>query len=353
MCRHDVITETALIAIETLFCIMASLVSLLVLLMGPVDLLAANSCDIYVAVGQDLELPFVYDQLDLSYVLRWTHNKSIVFYRQQSRVTVGNASDLSRTGSLKLRDLQFSSSGDYQVDVLDRNNTPAVRWLRRLCVLEWAPKPQLTSFCDFPTSTLQLNCQVAKPQAVEFSWAIDGKILTSEKKQKLSVSLAKIKASTSFTCKAANAVSWVNSDIVRHSCTMSTATQTGNYCFRLQTVQATFAGGAGLLLLLLAIIITLCCCRRQRQRPQEAKDGEAFRMRNARNVREAAAVVPEYEVMLSPAKPQGQSSEQDYYLPVPQAEDKPTNRHHPAAEEAERSSPVPKPRTKSPQMAKV
>lgn len=328
--------------------------SVLVILMGLLDLLAVNGCDIYGAVGQDLVLPFTYNRLDLSHVVRWVHNKSIVFYRQEGQVSTGNASDLSQNGSLTLHDLRFSSSGEYQVTVLHRDNTPAVRWSRRLCVLDRVPKPQLTSFCDFPTSTLQLTCQVARPEGVHFSWAIDGKFLPSEKEQKLNISLVKTKAGMSFTCSVANAISQGKSDIVRHACTTSAAPQARNYCFGLQTVQAVFAGGAFLLLLLLAIIITLCC-RRQRRRSSGAKDGEAFRMRNTRNVREAGSVSPDYETMLPPARPHGQSGEQDYYLPVPQTQDKPANRpsNHPAAEEGKRYSPVPKPRTKSPQMAQV
>lgn len=331
---------------------MACLPSLLVLLIGSVDLLAANDCDIYGTVGQDLVLPFVYNGLNLFHVLRWTHNKTIVFYRQLGRVSIGNATDVSLNGSLTLNNLQFSSSGDYQVDVLERKSKPAAKWSRRVCVIDRVPKPQLSSVCDFPASTLRLNCHVAETQGVEFTWAIDGKFLTSEKRQELNVSLTKMKAGMSFMCSVANAVSRENSDIVRHACTRSPATQVDNYCFRLETVQAVFAGGAGLLLLLLIIIITLCC-RRQRHRPLEARDGEEVRMQNARTMQEQSSVNPDYETMLSSVKPQGQSSH--YYSTVPQPEDEPANRlsHHPVAEGGERYSPVPKPRTKSPQTANM
>lgn len=330
---------------------MACLAPLLVLL-GSADLLAVYGCHIYATVGQDLVLPFNYPQLDLSHVLRWTHNKTIVFYRQQNLVSVGNATDVSANGSLSLKDLQFSSSGDYQADVLDRKNKPATSWSRRLCVLARVPKPQLSSVCDFPASTLHLTCHVAQSQGVEFSWALDGKVLTSEKKAKLSVPLAKVKAGGSFMCSVANAVSRENSDIVRHACSSSPATQAGQYCFRLQTVQALFAGGAGVVLLLLAIIITLCC-RCQRQKLRGARDVEEFRMQKARKVQEPGSGNPDYETMHSPGKPQGQSSEHVYYSTVPQSEDKTANRllDHPVAEVAERSSPVPKPRTKRPQTA--
>lgn len=333
---------------------MACLASLLVILIGSVDLLAGDRCDIFSSVGQDLVLPFVYKGLDLSHVLRWTHNKTIVFNRQQSRVSTGNATDVSPTGSLRLSDLQFSSSGVYQADVLDKNNKPVATWSHRVCVIERVLKPHLSSLCDFPASTLNLNCHVAKTQDVEFSWAIDGNFLTSEKKEKLSISLTKIKDGMSFMCNVANQVSRKDSDIVRHTCTSSSATQVDKYCFGLQTVQAVFAGGAGLVLILLAIIITLCC-HRQRQRPQGATAGDEFRMRNAREVPEPGSVSPDYETMCSSVKPQGQSSEKDNCLTVPQPDDKTANRlpHHPVAEERERISPVPKPRKKSPQTANV
>lgn len=330
---------------------MACLAPLLVLLMGSADLLAVNGCHIYGAVGQDLVLPFTYTQLDLSHVLRWTHNKTIVFNREQSRVFVGKATDVSASGSLMLNDLQFSSSGDYQADVLNRNNKPVTTWSGRVCVLARVPKPQLSSVCNFPTSALCLNCHVAQTQGVEFSWTVDGKFLTNETKPKLIFPLAKVKAGMSFMCSAANVVSSENSDIVRHTCS-SPATQADHYCFRLQSVQAVFAGGAGLVLLLLTIIITLCC-RLQRQRPQGTRDAEEFRMRKARNVQKPGSVNLDYETMLSPEEPQGQSSEQRYYSTIPEREDKTANRlsHHPVAEEDKRSSPVPKPRTKIPQTA--
>lgn len=330
---------------------MTCLASILVILIGSTDLLAVDGCDIYSTVGQDLVVPFIYEKLDLSHVLRWTHNNTIVFYRQRSRVTIGKAKDLSSTGSLTLNNLQFSSSGDYQVVVLNSTNQLVAKWSRRVCVIEKVGKPQLSSLCDFSASALLLNCHVAKTEGVEFSWAIDGKFL-SEKQQQLSVSLEKMKAGMSFVCSAANAVSRANSDIVRHACTSSQARQTDNYCFSLQTVQAVFAGGAGLVLLLFTIIITLCC-RRQRQSSQRARDVEKFRKRNARTVQEPGSATPDYEIMLSSVKPQGQSSVQDYSI-VPQPGDRTANRlsHHPVTEEGG-SSPVPKPRTKSPKTANV
>lgn len=320
---------------------MASFVPLLVVLTG----LAVNGCDFYRGVGQDLTLPFIFDRLDLSHVVRWTHNKNILFYRQRGYVSIGNASDVSLAGSLLLKDLQLSSSGDYRVIVLHPNNTQAAAWSRRLCVLDSVPKPDLSYLCDFSASSVTLNCHVAKAQGVEFSWLVDGKFLTT-KTQTLSISLAKVEVGMSFVCRVANIVSRESSATVRPLCQRSLPTPSSPYCFSLKTVQAVFAGGAALVVLLLSIIMILCC-RHQRHRPRGEGDGGETRMRDLRNAEEM-----EYEVMLMSKEHQLQNSEH-CYLNVPQPDDPTANRLPACPEEGQRASPVPKPRTKSPQTANV
>lgn len=324
---------------------MARFVPLLVPLAGLVGVLSANRCDLLGAVGQVLTLPFIYEALDRSHVLRWTHNKTLVFYRQGGLVSVGNTTDVSLTGSLWLRDLQLSSSGEYQVNVLNRNTLVGER-VFRVCVMDRVPRPQLSYRCDLPASSVHLSCDVANPQWVEFSWAIDGNVLTSEKSQKLSVSL-KDKARKSFTCSVANKVSREDSGVVRPVCDGSPPTPPGLYCFSIKTVQAVFVGGAGLVLLLLAIIITLCC-RRQRHRPHQTGDRREYRMQDARKAQET-----EYETMLSPETPQPRDPEP--YSAIPQPEDSSENRLscQTVAKDGQGASPVPKPRTKSPQTASI
>lgn len=317
----------------------------LLVLTGLADLLAVNGCDFYRGVGQDLTLPFIFDRLDLSHVVRWTHNNTILFYRQQGYISTGNATDVSLAGSLLLKDLQLSSSGDYRVFVLHPNDTQAAAWSRRVCVLDSVPKPDLSYLCDFSASSVTLNCHVAKAQGVEFSWVVDGKFL-SAKTQTLRFSLAKVEGGMSFVCSVSNIVSRESSGTVRPLCQRSLPTPSGPYCFSLKMVQGVFAGGAGLFVLLLSIIMILCC-RRQRRRPWREGDGGETRMRDLRNAHEQ-----NYEVMLSPKEPQLQNSEH-CYLTVPQPEDPTANRPPPCPEEGQRASPVPKPRTKIPQTANV
>lgn len=324
---------------------MACFAPLLVVLTGLADLLVVNGCDFYHSVGQDLTLPFIFDRLDQSHVVRWTHNNSILFYRQRGHISTGNATDVSLAGSLLLKDLQLSSSGDYRVIVLHPNDTQAAAWSRRVCVLDSVPKPDLSYLCDFSASSVTLNCQVAKAQGVEFSWLVDGKFSTT-KTQTLRVSLAKVEAGMSVVCSVANKVSRESSGTVRPLCQRPPPTPSGPYCFSLKTVQAAFAGGAGLFVLLLSIIVILCC-RRQRRRPLGEGGGGETRMRDLRNAHER-----DYEVMLAPKEPQLQNSEH-CYLTVPQPQEPTANRLPPCPEEGQRASPVPKPRTKSPQTANV
>lgn len=326
---------------------MGCLPCLLVLLTGSLGLPAVHSCDFYRRVGQDLMLPFIFDGLDLSHVLRWTHNKTIVFYRQKGHVSIGNATDISLTGSLLLKNLQYSSAGDYQVNVLHANNTLAKQWTGRLCVVDRVPKPQLSFSCDFPTSSVLLNCQVDNPRGLEFSWAIDGKSLISEKKQKLSISLSKLKAGSGFMCNAAHVASTekLTSNVVYPVCKTPALMPLDSYCFSLKTVQAVFAGGAGLVVLLLTIIITMCCHCQRRQGPPGAAGSGGFGMRGARNAEELDSI-PDYETMLSPKDPQ---KSQDCYSVVPPEDSTASEPSRlPVAEVGQRDSPVPKPRTKSP-----
>lgn len=314
-------------------------------------LLPANGCDFRRAVGQDLTLPFIYAELQLSHAMRWTHNNNIVFYRQGGHVSTGNATDVSLTGSLTLRNLQLSSSGEYRVSVLDSNGLQAaVAWSCHVCVMDKVPKPELSYICDFPTSSVHLSCQVAKTQGVKFSWAVDGKPVTG-KTQRLSISLAKVEAGTSFSCSVANAVSAEGSCVLRSVCQRSPLTPLGLYCFSLNTVQAVFAGGAGAVLLLLAVIVTLCC-RRNHRRPQGAGDRGGVRMERVPHGQEPGSN-EDYEIMLSSSNPQLQNGERSSLVPQPEGPTANSLSPHPKDGEGQRPSPVPKPRTKSPQKAAV
>ncbi|XP_076588317.1 uncharacterized protein LOC143321687 [Chaetodon auriga] len=328
-----------------------------IILSGFINLSAANkvTCELYAAVGQSLTLPFVYDRLANSHVLRWTHNDKIIFYRQQGRVSVGKPGDISATGSLLLKNLQLSSAGAYQANVLNPNGTLAKTWTGNLCMMDKVSKPQLTYSCDFKSSAVNLNCHVANPQGLAFSWILDENTLTSETRQKLSISLAQLKGERNFTCGVANKVSQAKSDTVRVTC--KSPSPPTLLCFASKTVVAVLGGGTCLILLLLTIIIALCCCPRRTKTQKRMRDKGELGMLSL-SKREPDSISPEYETMHAtedPPTPSPEPSPSGCYnsasQPEAPTENTPPQLSTPAEEQ--RPSPVPKPRTKGPQTPNV
>ncbi|XP_042352493.1 T-cell surface antigen CD2-like [Plectropomus leopardus] len=324
-----------------------------IILLGFISLSEANkdTCDLYAGVGQSLTLQFVYDGLANMHVLRWTHNSTIIFYRERGRVSVGKSEDISATGSLFLKNIQTSSAGIYQVNVLHPNGTLAKAWTGRVCIMDKVSKPQVTYICDPKTGAVNLNCQVAKPQGLLFSWTLDEKTLTSETRQTLSISLAQLKGDKRFTCSVANKVSKEKSDTVRPAC--KSPPPPALLCFPFKIVVAVLAGGAGLILLFLTIIIALCCCHRRNKIQMGHRDKGELRMLSL-SKREPDSISPEYETMHpteDSTPPCAMSSPRACYESVAQPEAQTESRpaQLSAAAEGQEPSPVPKPRTKAPQ----
>lgn len=328
-----------------------------IILSGFINLSAANkdTCELYAAVGQSLTLPFVYEGLAKnSHILRWTHDKKIIFYGQTGRVSVGKPDDISATGSLLLKNLQLSSAGTYQANVLHPNNTLAKEWTGRLCMTEIS-KPQLTYTCDFKSNAVNLNCHVAKPQGLAFSWTLDEKTLTSETRQTLSISLEQLKGQRSFTCSVTDKLKKEKSDTVRPTC--KSPSPPALLCFTPKTVVAVVAGAAGLILLFLVIIITLCCSHRRSKKQLRLREEGDLRMLSL-NKREPDSICPDYETMhpTEDSPPvSAEPSPRECYKSVSQPESEPENRpaQLSAAAEEQKPSPVPKPRTKSPPTSNI
>lgn len=321
-----------------------------VVLTGFMELLAARSCDINAAVGENLSLPFVHDRLNSSNVLRWTHNSSIVFYRQRGRVSVGKETDISPTGSLLLSSLPFSGAGLYKVDVLHPDGETAKTWSVHLCVLDKVLKPQISYNCDFKSAFVSLTCLAAMPQGLLFSWAIDGKTLTSEKEQKLRISLAQLRGERSFTCSVANKVSKETSDIVHPTCKSPSPPPKPVLCFTSTAVVGALTGGAGLIVMLLIIIVVLCCCRRHKRPRMTTKDERSLRILSLHK-QEMDSFSPVYEIMRpneDASAPSLEPSPRACFENVSQPDENRRAQLSIPAEER-RPSPVPKPRTKCPQ----
>ncbi len=333
--------------------------TLLIILYGFISLSAANkdACELNAAVGQSLTLPFDYYRLSNSHVLRWTHNENIIFYRERGRVSFGKKEDISATGSLLLKNVQLSNAGTYQVNVLHPNNTLAKTWSGRLCVMDKVSKPQLTYSCDLKSDAVILNCHVADPKGLVFSWTLDENTLTSETKQKLSITLTKLKGESNFTCSVENKISKEKSDTVRPNCKSLSPPPPTLLCFTSKTVVATLVGEAALTLLLLTIIFVLCCCHRQNKSKMTFSNTGQLGM-IYRSKRETVSISPDYETMqpteVSACRSSQSSAEACYESVSPPGA--PTENLPPqlaTVNEGQQPSPVPKPRTKSPKTQNI
>lgn len=304
-------------------------------LLGFIDLSAADkdTNDFYALVGQQsLTLPFVYKELTNLHVLRWTHNNTIIFYRQQGRISVGKSSDISTTGSFLLRNLAFSSAGLYEAKVLHANGTVAKTWTGHLFVLNKVSKPRITYVCESTLRSVNLNCYMDKPQGLEFSWALNQKVLTGEKRQTLSLSLP-LQVGSHFTCTVSNKVSSESSDAVLPVCKNPPL-----LCLSQQTVVTVLAGAAGLILVLLIIIIVLCCRYRRNKAQMKLTNKEELRTVSV-SKRVPDSTSPVYETMHLTEK---------YTPPSPQPSPRVQPEHElSVAAEGQKPSPVPKPRTKN------
>ncbi|XP_049579460.1 uncharacterized protein [Syngnathus scovelli] len=306
-----------------------------------------DACDLYAAVGQMVELPFVYNQLANTDALSWTHNGTIVFNREQTRVSVGKLEDVSKTGSLLLKNLKLSSGGLYQAIVRKPNWTLVSEWTGRLCTLDKVPQPQLGYLCDLQIGFVNLSCHAANPHDLSFSWTVNDVILSGATKQTLNVSLDREK---SFTCRVRNRFSTEKSDTVRPVCKNPPATSPAMpstlSCLTSKTIITILAGEAALFLLLLVIVAVLC--RRPGRDKMRLSGKEGFRMVSVKQQRSELSS-PDYETMNpadvgAPAFP-GPSTR----IRHPSASTPGENLPQPEQAATKDPSPVPKPRTKNPQ----
>uniref|UniRef100_A0A1A7X1K3 CD2 molecule n=1 Tax=Iconisemion striatum TaxID=60296 RepID=A0A1A7X1K3_9TELE len=317
----------------------------LVFLLGSISVVSSDSCDVYAAVGQSVTLPSVHNRPGNSYSLQWTHNKKIIFLRQQSKVLVGKADDISENGSLLLKNLLVAGAGVYEASSQPPNGTRT----HRLCVMEKVSKPQLSYVCE--SNAVNLKCDAAKHQDLVFSWTQDKKTIPSETRQTLSIFLTELKEQTSFSCSVENKVSKEVSQTLKPTC------KSPLLCFKIQTVVVVLAGAAGLIFFLFVTVLVLCCFRRRSKTEMKFRDKGELRMLSLKK-RELEAISPDYETMhniqnspSSTPKPSPRACYQNVSPSDVQTENRPLQL--PTAAEGQQSSPVPKPRTKNAQTLNI
>ncbi|XP_062244984.1 SLAM family member 9-like [Platichthys flesus] len=324
-----------------------------IILSGFISISAAEeACDLYGGVGENLSLPLNFNKRISKYSLKWVHNTKTLFFRDgKGQLFKGKQGDVSATGSLQLKNLQFSSAGVYEANVLSPNGNLVTQWSCRLCVMDKVSKPQLTYVCDFQSRTVNLNCNVSRPQGLDFSWMRNDTLLPSERRQTLSVSFPMLKEQRTFTCTVANKVSVKKSDTVRPTCTSPSSSPPNLLCFPSKTVVAAVAGGVSLILLLIVIVVVLCFYYRCNETQKGLREKGTVRMLFLKKLGRDS-MSPDYVTMNpteNPRPPSPKPSPRDSYQNVPPLKAQPGNGPVQLSTVAQRQqpSPVPKQRTKT------
>ncbi|KAM6936986.1 uncharacterized protein FYW49_020804 [Xenentodon cancila] len=216
--------------------------------------------------------------------------------------------------------------------------------------MEKVQKPHLSYVCDFKSNAVNLNCHVAKPQSVAFSWTLDKKVLPTETKQTLSFSLSLLKDERSFSCSVANSISKEISNTVSPACKApSPAPQL--FCFKPIIVVVVLAGGAALIVLSLIAVMVLCCCLRRSKSQLKVKDNSELTMLSLKK-RELDSASPMYETMhctehSPPASPQPSQRTSYQNVSPPEVQTEKAPQQQSPVVEGQQPSPVPKPRTRN------
>jgi len=234
-------------------------------------------CTVPTLLGGGLTLTLEHKLLNDNNTLRWEHNGTVIFYRQGRRVRTGQATDVNADGYLLLRNLDFSSAGVYMGVEVNGTGARVNGWSGRVCVREGVPRPELTFVCAYRSDglvTATLNCGVANPKDVDFSWTRQGlPVNGAPPGHTLSVSLGK--DDEEFSCSVRNGVSREKRDLLNIICpprpppcpppcppppppTPPPPPPPALYSFRAGTVIAAMVGGIALILLLLIVTVVLC-----------------------------------------------------------------------------------------------
>lgn len=206
--------------------------------------------------------------------LRWKFNDVKIFHRNPTRLIKGNGNDVDGSGSLRLTNVQKSSTGTYTPEVFDDNghSAPNLRSVR-VCVQDPVPKPGLTVEC-VSESAVKFTCLPGRAPQPTFQWTHNGVVLGTESGRTLVRDAVGVPGD-SFSCIVSNRVSRASSDAREPDCSRKL------FGLDFWIMVGILAGGGGFVVLLVVVVVVCCVCARRRKRGR-VEDEEEFRLRWAR-----------------------------------------------------------------------
>uniref|UniRef100_A0A8C9QTA2 Ig-like domain-containing protein n=2 Tax=Scleropages formosus TaxID=113540 RepID=A0A8C9QTA2_SCLFO len=116
--------------------------------------------------------------LDPALELIWKLNNTKIFQRKRGKVSMGNESDVTKEGSLKLRNLQLQHAGLYEAEVYDTKGKQVICKEAMLCVMERVSRPMLNYSCD---EDVVLTCHSdSQVGHVMFNWTRNSQVMEGE-----------------------------------------------------------------------------------------------------------------------------------------------------------------------------
>ncbi|XP_064208905.1 uncharacterized protein LOC135264137 [Anguilla rostrata] len=141
-----------------------------VVLLLPVVLAQGNGVPcLYKAVGDSVTIPLQRKDCGGENSLSWKFNSGEIFRKKKQTVSVGKDLDVTEDGSLKLADLQVSSSGVYIGELHDTDGKRCGQARQNLCVIERVSRPYVTYTCSEDAVTL--TCDSAESKV---KWTLNG-----------------------------------------------------------------------------------------------------------------------------------------------------------------------------------
>ncbi|XP_039648628.1 hepatocyte cell adhesion molecule-like isoform X2 [Perca fluviatilis] len=250
-----------------------SLLLLCCVAISPAD--SQDGCDHNALKGKDFTVPLS-SKLEPSHQLKWRHNDKVILDLRKGNIFVlGKKEDITKDGSLLLKNLKDTDQGKYTPELFTTDGTQTGKPKSiNLCIFDRVPKPNVTKACSLPFVTF--TCQTtAKPKDLKFAWLQNNKVLEKEKTKTLKRKAEEVE-NDSFQCKVSNPVTSETSGPVKQEPCFKPKSILPETLFGI-SIWVFVGAGIGIVVVLIIIVIACCVCTKRKKR-MRLKEEEELRL---------------------------------------------------------------------------
>ncbi|XP_047431994.1 T-cell surface antigen CD2 [Mugil cephalus] len=232
-----------------------------------------DPCNLYGTTGGTVSIPF--NLKDKVHSLKWYKDNQAIVSKRGDTVNIGNSDVLHANGSLKLTNLNKSSSGVYRFEAHDKDGKVLSGGKPiRLCILDPVKKPTVSMKC-MDKLEVQFTCNVVGKAHTTLEWFHDNKPLPKETGKTLTKPASELHKEV--TCKVSNNADFKTSEPITQDCSVLGLPKN---VFGV-SIWIFVGGGAGIVVVLIIIVI-ICCVQTRRKRQLRLKDEDEMRLHWAR-----------------------------------------------------------------------